>query len=219
MIIRNPRLQRHVAEHPALKRPLSPHASPLGLAPKVPFNEEFFSSLLGARYKAWTPRANLSFRLNDSLMVYGGWSRGYTSGGFNIGAPSISPTADEEKLDSWEVGFRSDWFDNRLRLNVAAYYSYFENIQILVQRQDAAGNFSQQLVNAAEAEITGFEVEMLARPLDNLMLSFGWAVTDADYKEFNDLTPPPLGSPPGLPPQRSTARTSSFPTCRITAST
>ena len=48
MIIRNPRLQRHVAEHPALKRPLSPHASPLGLAPKVPFNEEFFSSLLGS---------------------------------------------------------------------------------------------------------------------------------------------------------------------------
>ena len=48
MIIRNPRLQRHVAEHPALKRPLSPHASPLGLAPKVPFNEEFFSSLLDA---------------------------------------------------------------------------------------------------------------------------------------------------------------------------
>ena len=47
MIIRNPRLQRHVAEHPAPKRPLSPHASPLGLAPKVPFNEEFFSSLLG----------------------------------------------------------------------------------------------------------------------------------------------------------------------------
>ena len=47
MIIRNPRLQRHVAEHPALKRPLSPHASHLGLAPKVPFNEEFFSSLLG----------------------------------------------------------------------------------------------------------------------------------------------------------------------------
>ena len=41
---------------------------------------------------------------------------------------------------------------------------------------------------------------MSARPLDNLMLSFGWAVTDADYKEFNDLTPPPLGSPPGIPP-------------------
>ncbi len=155
---------------------------------------------IGVRFKAWTPRANLSFRLNDSLMVYGGWSRGYTSGGFNIGAPSISPTADEEKLDSWEVGFKSDWFDNRLRLNVAAYYSDFENIQVLVQRQDAAGNFSQQLVNAAEAEITGFEVEMSARPLDNLMLSFGWAVTDADYKEFNDLTPPPLGSPLGTPP-------------------
>ena len=58
---------------------------------------QYFDSLI----KAWTPRANLSFRLNASLMVYGGWSRGYTSRGFNIGAPSISPTADEEKLDSW----------------------------------------------------------------------------------------------------------------------
>ena len=67
---------------------------------------------IGVRFKAWTPRANLSFRLNDSLMVYGGWSRGYTSGGFNIGAPSISPTADEEKLDSWEVGFNRYFPDN-----------------------------------------------------------------------------------------------------------
>ena len=57
MIIRNPRLQRHVAEHPALKRPLSPHASPLGLAPKVPFNEEFFSRLLGARLDRLSPEA------------------------------------------------------------------------------------------------------------------------------------------------------------------
>ena len=68
MIIRNPRLQRHVAEHPALKRPLSPHASPLGLAPKVPFNEEFFSSLLGGFDWSSQPsveRERVSYRLRD----------------------------------------------------------------------------------------------------------------------------------------------------------
>ena len=53
---------------------LRPDRSTIGRLPRLAGNQ---------RYNSWTPMGNLSLQLTDDLLVYGGWSRGFRSGGFN----------------------------------------------------------------------------------------------------------------------------------------
>ena len=74
----------------------------------------------------------LDYRPNDAMMLYATWSRGYRSGGFSgRGQTVISATTpyDPETVSVYEVGAKTEWFDRRLALNVAGYYTDYKNIQ------------------------------------------------------------------------------------------
>ena len=74
------------------------------------------------RFNSWTPMGNLSYQLTDDVMAYGSWSRGFRSGGYNgrpLGGGLL--TFKPEKLTGLEVGLKSSWLDNRLRVNLAAF--------------------------------------------------------------------------------------------------
>jgi iron complex outermembrane receptor protein len=135
------------------------------------------------RYDAWTPRANLKFQINDDLMVYGGWSRGFASGGFNSGR-EIFPY-EPEFASVWEVGFKGVFFDNRLTVNASYYDSDYDDIQLQITRE-INGVLQALNLNAGAATIRGAEVEVVARPIEGLTLSAGLGITDGDYTEFLD---------------------------------
>src|SRR5690606_4910257 len=80
------------------------------------------------RWGAWSPMVNLSYRVTDDVMLYGTWSRGFKSGGFNgrdIDDPIVPLLFDPEDLIAYEMGMKSTWLDNRVVLNVAAYVSKY----------------------------------------------------------------------------------------------
>ena len=84
------------------------------------------------------PSLKLSYDLADDLMLYGSWSRGFKSGGFDMRADDfVNPIAregyDPETVDTYELGIKSQLFDNRLRLNLTAFQSNFEDMQVTVQ--------------------------------------------------------------------------------------
>ncbi len=122
-------------------------------------------------WDVWTPRVSLSWQVTEDNMLYAGASRGFKSGGLN-GRPSgdqIEPF-DPEFVWTYEIGLKSTWLDNRLRLNTAAFYSDYEGIQFLVSEEEQINLFIE---NAGDGHIAGFEVEAEAQPVPGLVLTAG----------------------------------------------
>ena len=122
---------------------------------------------------SWTDtsfRTGLDFRWTDDVLVYFSVAEGFKSGGFNGRARNVGELEgyDPETILSYEIGMKSEWLDHRLRLNLAAFYSDYEDVQLTEQHVDPA-TLLQTIVtqNAGDAEIKGFEVELEAMSFRN----------------------------------------------------
>ena len=131
-------------------------------------------------------RVGLEYSWDDDRMAYFSIARGYKSGGINarsVRSEEFVPF-DAETVLTYEVGLRSEWQDNRLRFNATVFFNDYEDIQFLVQRNDPVTLENLTFVdNAGEAEIKGFEMEIVATPTLGLELSAGVGYTDAEYTE------------------------------------
>jgi iron complex outermembrane receptor protein len=149
---------------------------------------------VGDTWSNTSPRLALEYRPGDDVMFWGSWTRGFRSGNYNARAPSAAALgpADPEQADQFEIGMKGDFADGRLRANVAAFYTIYDEIQRTTNGEDELGNPLQLLRNAAEAHIPGVEVELTWVPTDRLMFmaSAGWI--SPEFKEFTGLD---LGAP------------------------
>ncbi len=121
--------------------------------------------------KETTPMINLAYRWNAELMTYVTYSKGFKGGGFTqrIFPPEASlPDFGPEFVDSYEAGFKFNGLDDRLRLNGAVFYTDYTDIQLLVADPTRVGPF---VTNAGDAEIKGFELELLLAPAEGWLLS------------------------------------------------
>lgn len=127
-----------------------------------------------------TGRAGVRFKFASDIMVYGQYARGYRSSAINGGAltnPLDLNVAQPEKLDSFEVGLKSQFLDRRVTLNASAFHYDFTNQQFI----NVVGIGSQQLVNAGKSRIQGVEIEASVRPVRGLQFSAGAGFLDAKY--------------------------------------
>jgi iron complex outermembrane receptor protein len=139
------------------------------------------------RQDAWTYKVNLAKDLAPDVSAYVGYSTGYKGGIYNIAvleAPAVKP----EKLESLEAGVKSELFDRRLRLNLAAYHYKYRNMQVTSLTRDPSGFTSSSLQNAASAKNTGFEADFEAQPTRALTLRGGVAFMRSRFTEFPDAT-------------------------------
>ncbi len=122
----------------------------------------------------WDPKVALQYQLTPSVMAYVQYATGYKGGGINPHPVFVSQVApfQAEHLASYEAGAKTQWFDNRLRLNGAFFDSEYRNLQITVI--GAAG--ADIVLNAGHVRIQGVEGEMDAEPVPGLLLngSFGY---------------------------------------------
>ena len=128
----------------------------------------------------------LNYALSDNANVYGTYSTGYNSGGFNsrAGSPTSWQTPyDEEEVESFEIGLKSDWMDNRLRVNAALFYNDYTDIQV-TQFEAGSGGASSRIVNAGEATYQGLELEITALLTDNLLMELSYGYLDAEFDEY-----------------------------------
>ncbi len=128
----------------------------------------------------WTGKIGVDYTTESGHLLYASASHGYRNGGFNAQAftdPSELTTVDAETLDAFEVGFKSQWLDGSLQLNGAAFFYTYENQQFL--NIDPA-TLAQTLVNIDESEITGLELELVARPTQSLLLRAGLGLLDTE---------------------------------------
>jgi iron complex outermembrane receptor protein len=133
----------------------------------------------------WTPMANLSYQATDDVMLYATYSQGFKSGGYTqrIFPPEPSlPSFRPETVDSYEAGFKLMALGNRLRLNGAAFYTDYKDMQLLVADATRVGPF---ITNAGKARIQGFELESNFAPGDGWRLNAAVGLTDAKFKQLD----------------------------------
>lgn len=152
--------------------------------------QQYFGASLippGTETESWnpvTPKVGLQYRPTEDVMTYVSLSRGFRSGGFNGRANTLGVQSfDPEFVWTYEAGFKSQWFDNTLRLNGAAFYNDYRDLQILVVTATQEGGFEIFTRNAAKAKTQGFELEMLAAPVEGLELSGSVGYLDAKIKK------------------------------------
>ncbi|MEJ1964675.1 MAG: TonB-dependent receptor [Gammaproteobacteria bacterium] len=152
------------------------------LVPRTP-NENSWNST--------TYRVGLQYTLSEGTLAYLSNASGFKVGGFN-GRPSTVGefnTYAPEKVNTTELGLKTQAFGNRLRLDSALYVSKYTDIQATVNITDPLSGAPLNVVqNAARADISGLEVEGLALLGDFWELSFGAAYTDAEFKSLKPGT-------------------------------
>ncbi|MEM7327617.1 MAG: TonB-dependent receptor [Pseudomonadota bacterium] len=119
------------------------------------------------------------YRFNDDILGYAKYSTGFKSGGWSPDAFSgtaVFLPVDEETLDSFEVGIKSDWNDT-LRLNVAAFFNQYEGLQIGA----TVPGLGFTRFNVDETEISGIEVEGVWQITDNLQINGNLGLLNAEY--------------------------------------
>ncbi|MEP5568601.1 MAG: TonB-dependent receptor [Halioglobus sp.] len=137
----------------------------------------------------WTefsPRLALTYDLSDDMMMFGSFSSGFKSGGFFARTQNVDDinSYDPEYVDTYELGLKSEWFDNRLRFNATAFYSEYEDKQEEVIVNLGDGNVTTIVLNAADAEIAGLEFELTAQFTSNLSGFFNLGLLDAEFTNF-----------------------------------
>ncbi len=175
-------------------------------------NESFGNIDTGAGIEAsesftdFSPKISLNWTPTDDLLIYGGYSRGYKAGGFGAAPPNETAATeigiDPETANSYEVGFKGQFFENTVRLNAAAFYLDYQDLQLqrfgpsLIADADAADGFTLDptsfgffsTINAGDADVYGFEGEFDWLLTENLTLSGTYAFLDTEaninFREF-----------------------------------
>jgi iron complex outermembrane receptor protein len=143
-----------------------------------------------------------NYDVNDDLMVYFKTATGFRSGGQNLRGGGTTPATvngaaainsfssfEPETVQEYEVGFKGDFFANRLRLNMAYFYTTYDDIQRSTIVPAAGGGTATVVANAAAAKVQGIEAELTALLTEGWQLgaSAGW--TDASYDKYEDVHP------------------------------
>ncbi|MGE8134932.1 TonB-dependent receptor [Novosphingobium subterraneum] len=142
-----------------------------------------------AKAKEWTPAVSIDYKITDDMLIYASYSKGFKNGGFSqriFPAEVTTPSFTPEFVESYEVGLKNEFFDRRLRLNLAAFLSDYSDMQIVVNE-----GIAPKVRNAGAGRIKGFEVEGEAAPIDQVRLTFGVGYLDAYYTDI-DLSAAPV---------------------------
>jgi len=139
-----------------------------------------------------TPMASLMYLVpeNDWLdvgMFYLTYSEGFLSGGISEAPGGLLDKFEPEEVENWELGFKLDLLNSRLRLNGAFFHSDYTNRQLTTIVIDPVINsVAPDTINAAESTIQGFELETTWLATHRLMLTFNMTLNDGDIDEFED---------------------------------
>ena len=143
------------------------------------------------RWDNFVPKLGVEWQPDESVFFYGTWTRGVRSGGYNVRSTSFTiapgPYAPELQ-DAFELGWKSDWVERRLRFNGALFYSTVKNMQRDVNQTDPIAGIVQVTANTADATVKGFEAEIVGALTGELVLNANAGFTEGKYNSvFFDL--------------------------------
>ena len=137
----------------------------------------------------------VDYQWSSDINVYGRVATSYRAGGYNARATAqnFATPFDQEDILSYEVGAKTQWFADRLRLNLTVFIAEYEDTQTSAFSPSLAGS-SSVINNAGEQTNEGVELEILAIPVTGLTFGLNYGYVNAEYDEY------PLGASPNSGP-------------------
>jgi iron complex outermembrane receptor protein len=133
------------------------------------------------KFEDFTPHVSVKYQLSKDTMTYFSYSEGFKSGGWNGRAtdPRDFNLIEAEYVDAYEVGFKTEFWDNQIRMNTALFFNEYTDFIVTALNPDTGGFVT---INAATTNISGIEVELTASPTAELDLyaSFGFLKNEYD---------------------------------------
>ncbi len=152
-------------------------ATPFGISPALAVSrDETFDNVSG--------NFTVSLQATEGVNTFLTYSTGYRSGGFN-GEIFDNPFA-EETIEQYEIGIKSDWWSNRLRINASLFSYTYDDLQV-TQSRVVNGAATTQIANAGAAERWGGEIEATAALSGNLILGFAYSYVQGDFEEYGQI--------------------------------
>ncbi|WP_102794706.1 TonB-dependent receptor [Bowmanella denitrificans] len=138
-------------------------------------------------WDAWTPSLVVDYKASQDLFFYYSLARGYKAGGFN----GEGPESAEEALASFapefalnhELGFKSQAFNDRLRLNGALFFTKYTDLQSQVWVETGPNTPADLEVRNGTGEAQGLELEFTALLTDNLTLTGAYGYIDSEFTD------------------------------------
>ncbi|MGI4750438.1 MAG: TonB-dependent receptor [Janthinobacterium lividum] len=138
-----------------------------------------------AAFHAFSPKAGLNYHVSETNILYGTYSRGFRTGGISqlSSDPSQPPLLvyQPEYSNNFEIGSKNTFFDNRLRINLAAFYTLVNHAQVPTLILPDAITITK---NVGKLYSKGLEVEIAAKPFDGLEISNSTGLTHARYTDL-----------------------------------
>ncbi|ALJ16530.1 TonB-dependent receptor [Sphingopyxis macrogoltabida] len=172
----------------------------LNTRPGVPLIAVPFLVDNSATYESFDPRIVATYKFSPDASIYASYSTGFKSGGFQyvpFSAAQANVLFQPEDIKTYEVGFKSEWLDRRLRFNVAAFHYDYKDLQVSRIVDLGGGSAASLISNAAASKIYGADVELLLRPSDNIDFSVTYGYLDAKYDAY-------FTNADGVPPTAAT---------------
>ncbi|HMO67218.1 MAG TPA: TonB-dependent receptor [Novosphingobium sp.] len=147
-----------------------------------------FTTTNRATYSSFDPRIVLAYKVSRDANVYASFSTGFKSGGFQY-VPFSKGQADvlfkPEDIKAYEVGFKTEWLDRALRVNGAAFYYDYKNLQISRIILPAGSTAPVSLIsNAASSTIKGVDLEIAIQPARSFEVNIAYGYLDARYDKY-----------------------------------
>lgn len=127
------------------------------------------------------PKIGISHDLTENQVLGLTWQRGYRSGGVNIRTRSRHDTYDPEFTSTYELAWRGNWLDRRLRTNANLYHTAWKDQQVSFRN---IANNTTQVSNAADSRMIGLEFSAEYLVTSQLLVNAGFAYNDTKYKSF-----------------------------------
>ena len=146
-----------------------------------------------------TGKLAINYQLNDSRLLYLGFTQGYQSGGFqslcfgNLTADCAGKSFNPQTVDSVEAGWKADLFDNRLRINAAAFYAMYDDIQQTVLQPPTdplSTTIAFPIDNIGDVDVYGLELEVIWAPIDDLNVYANLGIQASDFGSVDPRSPP-----------------------------
>lgn len=161
-----------------------------GSNPYIPTENNGFTD--SDSWSNWTPKIGFQYMPEDATQIYGNYTRGFRSGGYNFRItapaafeaifPSDKPRSfDQETVDSYEIGVKHQTQDGRAQINGALFYTSIKDMQRELNLSDPTAGVVQTILNTADAGIKGIELEGRYAFTENFLVTANVGLIDAQY--------------------------------------
>ena len=138
----------------------------------------------------WTGKVGAEFRPDSKTLAFVSATKGYKSGGFDLGNFTPIPTVAPETLYAYELGLK-ETPNKSLLIDADVYYYDYRNLQVplsIASNGTGAAVVTPTLVNAQRARTYGFELQSIWSPLDNLHLTLTYSYLNSEFTKFTSQT-------------------------------